>query len=57
MCRGMENHKNKKHATIIGCNFNAQLGPGDDSDSDNVGKHAMRETNKRGIWMEQWLMM
>ena len=46
----------KKQNTIIAGDSNAQLGPGDDSDRDYVGKHAMREPNKRGIWVKQWSM-
>ena len=37
--------------------FNAQLGLGEGSESDYVGKHALGESNKRGAWMKQWLMI
>ena len=51
MYKCIENHCNKKHTAIIADDFNAQLGPGDDSESDYVGP------NKRGIWMKQGLMI
>ena len=36
--------------------FNAQLGAADESECHNVGKRAMEEPIKRGIWMKQWLV-
>ena len=30
---------------------------GEGSESDYVGKHALGESNKRGSWMKQWLMI
>ena len=47
----------EKHTTIIAGGFNAQLGLGEGSESDYVGKHALGESNKRGAWMKQWLMI
>ena len=48
---------NKKHIRSIAGDFNAQLGPGIDSERDPVGEHTTGQSNKRGIWMEQWLMI
>ena len=47
----------EKHNTIIEGGFNAQLGLREGSESDHVGKHALGESNKRGAWMNQWLMI
>ena len=46
-----------KHATFIAGGLNAQLVLGGGSESDYVGKHALGESNKRGIGMKQWLMI
>ena len=46
-----------KHTTIIAGGFNTQLGLGEGSESDHVGKHALGESNKRGAWMKQRLMI
>ena len=47
----------QKHIRIIAGGFNAQLGLGIDSERDNVGEHTMGQSNNRGIWMKQWLMI
>ena len=47
----------QKHTAIIAGDFNAEHGSGDESESDYVGTQAVGESNKRGIWMKQWLMI
>ena len=57
-CRKFETHcSNKKHIRIIAGDFDAQIGPGIDSERDHVGEHTKGQSNKRGIWVKQWLMM
>ena len=42
---------------MIAGDFNAQLGLGIDSARGHVGELTTGQSNKRGIWMKQWLMI
>ena len=54
----IEKHrKSKKSIQIVGGDFNAELGPGIGVERVSVGTHTLKEENKRGDWMKQWLMM
>ena len=59
MCRTIEKHTNssKKSIQILGGDFNAELGPGDGVERASVGPHTLKEGNKRGDWLKQWLMI
>ena len=48
--------KPTRHTLIIGGDFNAELGPGIGIERTSVGQHTLKEANKRGDWMKQWLM-
>ena len=57
-CRAIEKHtKSKKSIQFVGGDFNAGLGPGIGVERVSVGTHTLKEGNKRGDWMNQWLMM
>ena len=56
--RSIEKHtKPKKSIQIVGGDLNAELGPGIGVERVSVGPHTLRESNKRGNWMKQWLML
>ena len=57
MYRTIEKHTNssKKRIQIVGGDFNAGIGPVVERVS--VGPHTLKEGNKRGDWMKQWLMI
>ena len=58
MFRTIEKHINsKKNIQIIGRDFNDELGPGTDVERVSVGPQTLKESNKRGDWLKQWLMM
>ena len=42
---------------FVGGDFNAQLGPGLGVERHSVGPHTLKESNKRGDWMKQWMML
>ena len=49
MYENIETHcNNRKHIRIIAGDFNAQLGPGTESERDYVGEHRKGHSNKRG---------
>ena len=41
----------------MGGDFNAELGSGNGVERVSVGPHTLKEVNKRGDWMKQWLMI
>ena len=43
--------------SIIGGDFNADLGPGKGTERKSVGRYTLKETNKRGDWVKSWLML
>ena len=45
--------------SFVGCGWFVEPDPVevDDSNSVAVGSHTLKESNKRGDWMKQWLMM
>ena len=49
--------KSRMNIQIIGEDFNAELGPGIGVERHSVGPHTLKESNKRGDWMKQWLML
>ena len=50
--------KSKRQAyKFLGGDFNAELGPGVGFERLSVGPYTLKESNKRGHWMKQWLMM
>ena len=49
--------KSRKNDQIVGGDFNAELGPGIGVERLSVKPHTLKETNKRGDWMKQWLML
>ena len=57
--RAIEKHSKSKTKCIqiVGGDFNAELGPGFGVERVSVGPHALKEWNKRGDWMKQWLML
>ena len=42
---------------IVGGDFNAELGPGIGTERLSVGPHTLKESNSRGDWLKQWLML
>ena len=56
--RTIEKHTtSRKSIQIIGRDFNADLEPGSGVERVSVGPHTLKEGNKKGDWMKQWLMM
>ena len=57
--RSMEQLTNskKKNIQIVGGVFIAEVGPGYEVEHISVGPHTLKEWNKRGDWMKQWLMI
>ena len=49
--------KSKRSINIVGGDFNAELGPGVGIERLSVGQYTLQESNKRGDWMKQWLMV
>ena len=47
----------KKSTQIVGGDFNAELGPGFGVERVSVGPRTLKEGNKRGDWMKQWLVL
>ena len=47
----------KKSISIVGCYFDTELGPGIGVERVSVGPHTLKEGNKRGDRMKQWLML
>ena len=47
--------KSRKHVQIVGGNFNAEHGPGIGIERLSVGPHTLKESNRKGDWMKQWL--
>ena len=47
----------KRYIHIIGGDFNAELGPGHETECTCVGRCTLNEGNKRGDWMTHWLML
>ena len=45
------------YITIIGGDFNAELGPGNGTERKSVGRSILNESNKRGDWLKSWLML
>ena len=45
-----------KSGKIIGGDFNAQLGPGEDIELSSVGHYTHNKVNGRGEWMTQWIL-
>ena len=48
--------KPTRHMLIVGGDFNVELGPSIGIELTSVGQHTLKEANKRGDWMKQWLM-
>ena len=42
---------------IVGGDFNAELRPGIGIERFSVGMHTLNESNSRGDWLKQWLML
>ena len=42
--------KSKKNMQIVGGDLNAELGP-------SIGIERLNESNSRGDWLKQWLML
>ena len=59
MYRTIEKHTNssKNSIQIVGGDVNAELGPGHGVEPVSVGPHTLKEGNKRGDRMKQWLML
>ena len=59
MYKTIEKHmtNNKKCIPFIGGDFNAELGPGKGTECKSVGKYTFNESNKRGDWLQSWLML
>ena len=58
MYKTIEKHtESKRTIQIIGGDFSAELGSGDNTERNSVGQYTLKESNKRGGWMKQWLMM
>ena len=57
MYKTIEKHTNsgKKSIQIVGGDFNTEWGPGYGVERVSVGPHTLKEGNKRGDWMKQWL--
>ena len=56
MYRTIEKHtKSWKNIQIIGRDFNAELGLGTDVEPVSVGPYTLKESNKRGDWLKQWM--
>ena len=56
--KAIEKHtKSKKTIQIVGGAFNAKLGPGIGVERISVAQHTLKEGNKRGDWMKQWMML
>ena len=57
--RTIEKHtrNSNKCIPIVGGDFNAELGPGQGTDCTSVGKHTRNGGNKRGGWMNHWLLI
>ena len=49
--------KSRMNIQIVGGDINVELGPGIGVERLSVGPHTLKETNKRGDWMKQWLML
>ena len=58
ICKKIEKHTAscKRYIPIIGGDFNAELGPGHGTECTSVGRYTLNEGNKRGDWMNHWLM-
>ena len=55
--RAIEKHtKSKKSNQIVGGDFNSELEFGIGVEWVIVGPHTLKEKNKRGAWMKQWLV-
>ena len=55
--RTIEKHTNPSMMSIqnVGGDFHAELGPGYGVERVSVGLHTLKEGNRRGDWMKQWL--
>ena len=49
--------KSTKHIQTVVGDFNAVLGPGIRKERLSVGPNTLKESNKCGDWMKQWLMV
>ena len=49
--------KSKKNIQIVGGDFNAELGHGVDVERNSVGQYTLKDSNMRGDWMKQWLIV
>ena len=49
--------KPTKNLQIVGGDVNAELGPGIGIERLSVGPHTFKESNRRGDWVKQWLML
>ena len=49
--------ESKKHIQTVAGDFNAELGLGIGIERLSVGPCTLKESNKRGDWMKQWLVM
>ena len=47
----------RKYMHIVGGDFNAELGPGIGIERLCVGMHTLNESNSRGAWLKQWLIL
>ena len=45
------------YISIIGGDFNAELGPGNGTERRSVDRYTLNEGNKRGDWLKSWLML
>ena len=48
--------KSKKNIQIVGGD-NAELGHGVDVERNSVGQYTLKDSNMRGDWMKQWLIV
>ena len=57
-CTSVEKYTQcRRHIRIVAGDFNAELGPGIGVERLSVGPYTLNESNKRGDWMEHWLMI
>ena len=49
--------ESKKHIQTVAGDFNAELGLGIGIERLSVGPCTLKESNKRGDWMKQWMVM
>ena len=54
--RGSTRQIAKTYIPIVGRDFNAELGLGHGTECISVGRYTLNEGNKRGDWIQHWLM-